>query len=233
MARIPEEELQRIKREIDLVALIQSKGIELKPHGHNLIGLCPFHNDRNPSLVVTPSKNLWHCLGACQAGGSVIDWVMRSEGVSFRHAVELLRDGKASRIITSRSPAKKSTIQRLPSPVEITADDQKLLNQVIDYYHETLERTPAALEYLRKRGIGSEEAITQFKLGFADRTLIARDSSLEARKDIPDKWYNHSRSLYTNEERSECEKCVTGSGSVEYAVCERRRIYQTAVIRKA
>ena len=52
---------------------------------------CPFHDDREPSLVMTPAKNLWHCLGACQAGGSVIDWVMRAEGVSFRHAVELLR----------------------------------------------------------------------------------------------------------------------------------------------
>jgi DNA primase len=42
---------------------------------------------------VSPKKNLWHCLGACQAGGSVIDWVMRAEGVSFRHAVELLKEG--------------------------------------------------------------------------------------------------------------------------------------------
>lgn len=41
--------------------------------------------------MITPSKNLWHCLGACQAGVSVIDWVMRADGVSFRHAVELLR----------------------------------------------------------------------------------------------------------------------------------------------
>jgi len=37
------------------------------------------HDDREPSLVITPAKNLWHCLGACQAGGSVIDWVMRAE----------------------------------------------------------------------------------------------------------------------------------------------------------
>lgn len=174
MGRIPEEELQRIKREIDLVALVQSKGIELKPHGSNLIGLCPFHDDKNPSLVVTPSKNLWHCLGACQAGGSVIDWVMRSEGVSFRHAVELLRDGKVSRIITSNHLTKRSTISRLPSPVEISVDDQKLLNQVIDYYHETLKKTPAALQYLQKRGIHSEAALVQFKLGFADRTLGLR-----------------------------------------------------------
>ena len=42
--------------------------------------------------MVTPAKNLWHCLGACQAGGTVIDWVMKAEGVCFRHAVELLQN---------------------------------------------------------------------------------------------------------------------------------------------
>ena len=52
---------------------------------------CPFHDDHEPSLVVTPEKNLWRCQGAFQAGGTVIDWVMRAEGVSFRHAVELLQ----------------------------------------------------------------------------------------------------------------------------------------------
>ena len=51
--------------------------MELRCHGANLVGRCPFHDDQGPSLVVTPSKNLWHSLGACQAGGSVIDWVVR------------------------------------------------------------------------------------------------------------------------------------------------------------
>jgi len=86
MARIPEEELRRLKREVDLVRLVRRRGVELAPHGEDLIGLCPFHDDREPSLVVSPAKNLWHCLGACGEGGSVIDWVMKSEGVSFRHA---------------------------------------------------------------------------------------------------------------------------------------------------
>ena len=64
MARIPEEELEQIKRETDLVALVRSRGIELRQHGSDLIGLCPFHDDHEPSLIVTPKKNLWHCLGA-------------------------------------------------------------------------------------------------------------------------------------------------------------------------
>lgn len=91
MARIPDDELERLKRETDLVRLVQAAGVQLRRHGANLVGRCPFHEDRSPSLVVTPGKHLWNCLGACQAGGSVIDWVMRTERVSFRHAVERLR----------------------------------------------------------------------------------------------------------------------------------------------
>ena len=78
MARIPDEELERLKREVSLEGLVAAAGIELVPHGVERIGLCPFHDDHEPSLVITPAKNLWHCLGACQAGGSVIDWVMRA-----------------------------------------------------------------------------------------------------------------------------------------------------------
>src|SRR5512138_2498258 len=96
MARIQESELAQIKSTISLQRLVETSGIKLKPHGDNLMGHCPFHDDKTPSLVVTPSKNLWHCLGACQCGGSVIDWVMKKEKVSFRHAVELLRRGTSS-----------------------------------------------------------------------------------------------------------------------------------------
>ena len=122
--------------------------------------------------MVTPSKNLWHCLGACQAGGTVIDWVMRAEGVSFRHAVELLlNDSLPLAASSSVTPPKHSTVRKLPAPIERNAEDAKLLAQVIDYYHETLLASPEALEYLARRGIGSQEAIRTFRLGYANRTL--------------------------------------------------------------
>lgn len=82
MARISPAELDKIKREISLDELLRKSGIELKRQGKDLIGLCPFHNDKEPSLVISPAKNLWNCLGACKEGGSVIDWVMKAEGIS-------------------------------------------------------------------------------------------------------------------------------------------------------
>lgn len=172
MARVPDDELERLKREVSVQQLAEARGIALARHGADLIGLCPFHDDKSPSLVISPERNLWHCLGACQVGGSVIDWVMKSEGVSFRHAVELLRaDAPLS---TATKPVKVSTVRRLPAPVSAEADDRAALAQVADYYHATLKESPEALAYLESRGLVSSEMIDHFRLGYANRTLGLR-----------------------------------------------------------
>jgi len=165
MARIPESEIERLKLSVSLVRLVESAGVELKRHGKDQIGRCPFHDDKTPSLVVSPKSNLWHCLGACQAGGSVIDWVMRSEGVSFREAVERLREQSGEGVPVTAKPA-----------VSITAaasadDDAALLRGVVDYYHAMLKQSPEALAYLAKRGLDHPDVVDHFRLGFANRTL--------------------------------------------------------------
>jgi len=175
MARIPEDEVERLKREVSVQRLAEARGIKLHRHGADLLGLCPFHDDRNPSLVITPAKNLWHCLGACNAGGTAIDWVMRANGVSFRHAVELLREdylplAAVPGILESR-PVKHGTVRKLPPPVARDADDRELLLQVVSYYNETLKQSPEAMKYLESRGLKSPEIIERFRLGFANRTL--------------------------------------------------------------
>jgi DNA primase catalytic core len=172
MARIPDQVVERLKTDISVQRLAEARGVTFKKHGSDLIGRCPFHDDKTPSLVVTPAKNLWHCLGACQAGGTVIDWVIKAEGISFRHAVELLQNDYQPLVASSGAPpAKHSTVKKLPMPIAADAEDAKLLVQVIEYYHETLLASPEALGYLNRRGIGSDDAIKTFKLGFANRTL--------------------------------------------------------------
>jgi DNA primase catalytic core len=171
MARIPEAEIERLKSEVCVERLIESSGVALKKSGKDQIGRCPFHDDGEPSLVVTPAKNLWHCFG-CQTGGGPIDWVMKMNGVSFRHAVELLREGVSS--LAAAKPVRQSTTPKLPAPVALDADDQALLNQVIDYYHQTLKQSPEALAYLKSRGLDHPELIECFKLGYANRTLGLR-----------------------------------------------------------
>jgi hypothetical protein len=172
MSRIPSADIERLKQTISLERLAEARGIELKRHGADLIGRCPFHDDKTPSLVITPAKNLWHCLGACQAGGTVIDWVMKAEGVSFRHAVELLQnDYSPSAASTDVGSRKRSTVKKLAMPLGREAEDAQLLVQVVDYYHQTLLQSPEAMQYLEKRGVASAEAIHTFKLGYANRTL--------------------------------------------------------------
>jgi DNA primase catalytic core len=184
MARIPQNELERLKAEISVERLVEASGIALKKSGKDLLGQCPFHDDGEPSLVVTPAKNLWHCFG-CGIGGNPIDWVMKAQGISFRHAVELLREGLATENNLSLAangdktakPAKRSTIPKLPAPIGLDADGQALLNQVIGYYHDTLKTSPEAYAYLESRGFAGEPlalAIATFKLGYANRTLGLR-----------------------------------------------------------
>jgi DNA primase len=134
MARIPEPEVQRLKDEVAVQRLIESAGIELKRVGKDLAGRCPFHEDSEPSLIVTPAKNLWHCFG-CQCGGGPIDWAMKLKGVSFRHAVELLKDDSvlaAGSLGAGGEPVKRSTVRTLSAPVSLDADDHALLAQVVD-----------------------------------------------------------------------------------------------------
>lgn len=155
---------------------------ELERRGRDLVGCCPFHEDDTPSLVISPRNNLWHCLGACQQGGSVIDWVMRSRGVSFRHAVELLRAEHPS-LAADPTAARRGGRQKGVVPersgqrpladdaFDVTADDDALMQQVVDFYHQSLLSEPEALGYLERRGLGSAEMISHFRLGFAGRTL--------------------------------------------------------------
>ena len=122
MARIPESDIERLKDEVSVQRLVEDSGIVLKKAGKDWLGCCPFHEDRKASLVVTPAKNLWHCFG-CQIGGGPIDWVMKVKGVSFRHAVELLK-ADPSLAAAGGLPVKRSTVRALPPPVALDADDQ-------------------------------------------------------------------------------------------------------------
>ncbi len=175
MARIPDAEIERLKQEVSLVRLVEASGIALKKQGKDYAGRCPFHEDATPSLIVTPGKNLYHCFG-CGAAGGPIDWVMKMQGVSFRHAAELLREGLplAAEAAGPAAPVKQSTVKKLAAPVALEADDHAALAQVIDYYHATLKQSPEALAYLQSRGLTHPELIDTFRLGYANRTLGLR-----------------------------------------------------------
>ena len=146
MARIPEKEIGRLKSEISLQRLAEAKGVVLRKRGDELMGLCPFHEDHSPSLVINSSKNVWHCLGACQTGGTVIDWVMKAEGVSFRHAVEILRkefSPLAAAAAVSQKVSNVAPLTEMKRVISEDADDQQRLRQVLNYYTATRMGVPS------------------------------------------------------------------------------------------
>ena len=221
MPRIPENEIDRIKRETDLVALVRSRGVELHKHGSkDFAGKCPFHQDDSPSFIVSPDKGLFHCMG-CGAAGNAIQFVGKFDGVSFRHAFELLDAGSVA--FSPASPTgervKLATVPRLESPVAMDADDRVLMTQVLDYYHERLLKTAAAVEYLKGRGLWHEEAVKRFRLGFADRTLGLRlpEANRKAGEEIRTRL--QALGLFRENGREHFNGCVvlpihTGAGDV-------------------
>jgi len=181
MARIPDEELQRIKSQVKVEDLCREYGIELKRMGpDNLMGKCPFHDDRTPSFGVTPSKNLWNCLAGC-GGGDTIQLVMKKEGVSFRHAVEVLRrrlgiaplGGPASPTIKTRLGTTHPVLVPPPESGDEDTDlaDHVLLRHVCDFYHQTFCDEVKAMKYLQQRRCFNAEATKAFQIGYANRTL--------------------------------------------------------------
>jgi DNA primase len=171
---IEKETIERIKKDVDLSALVRAKGVKLKKNGKSYFGLCPFHDDHNPSLSINPSTNLWQCFG-CAAGGDVIRFVELFDQVDFKEAVKRLSDNDFK--ATGKSKRKEPSIKQ---PV-LSARLLKLLNRVIEFYHTAFAEDPRSKEYLIKRGITDLSAcnaqagnaiFSDFKVGFANGPLL-------------------------------------------------------------
>jgi len=122
---IDKAEIERVKQANELVAFIRSRGVTLTRRGKQLVGLCPFHDDHEPSLVVDTRKQLWNSLGACHEGGDVYRYVMKADGVDFREAHRRLGGNEAEW---------KSVV----------VEDQQWLERTLDHYHARLLETQAA-----------------------------------------------------------------------------------------
>ena len=168
MSRIPEAEIERIKLEVAVERLAAGAGVVLGRQGDDLIGACPFCEAAD-AMSISPGPNLWRCR-ACGVGGSVIDWVMRAEGVAFRHAVELLRDGHTPTRLDGRPPA-RSSVAKLAAPFAPELSDGDLLERVVGFYHQALLESPDARTYLAERCVADGDAVERFGLGFSNRTL--------------------------------------------------------------
>lgn len=169
---IPAEQIAEVRTRHELVAFIESSGIKLRRKGRDLVGLCPFHNDREPSLSVSPAKQVWCCLGACsadgkKAGGDVIEFARRLWRVSFRETLDRLGGSNGS----SALPAKRTTKRSAPA---VRSAPHDLLSQVALFYHQTLAASVTAKDYLVSRGITNPDVVAALPIGYANGSLLER-----------------------------------------------------------
>ena len=158
-------DLNALKQSVDLLALVRSRGHEPTRHGNNRWKInCPFHDDKEASLIITPAKNLWHCMG-CDRGGSAIDFIKESDQLTTGQAIRELA-ARSNGLIKPASELKPD-----PEPPERTPEQQKLLNKAAEFYHKALHRYAEGRSYLRDRGIADAALLETFKVGFANGTL--------------------------------------------------------------
>lgn len=185
MGKISKAELERLNREGSVERMLARYGIEAKATKDALVAPCPFHRSGKPTLVVSRAENTWRC-ATCKHGGGVLDFVKRMEGVSLTHAAAILKAGELGKRGREKKVAKKSTVRKLPSPLDTMTSDADLLRQITDYYCRELKESPEAVRYLEERGITLSETIDAFKIGFSNRTLGYRlqDKAWQAGRQI-------------------------------------------------
>ncbi len=169
--RFPDQLIETIRDRNDLVAVI-SDYLALKRSGQNYTGLCPFHQEKTPSFVVSPSKQIFHCFG-CGVGGNVFQFLIKIEGLSFPEVLRRLAE-KGGIPLPALENAQKE------NPARREMDEIYLLNEeVAAHFHRNLLNRPEAAQaraYLKGRGI-TAETIALFSIGFA---LPRRDDLLGA-----------------------------------------------------
>lgn len=150
------DDVELIKQKINIVDLI-SEYLTLKKAGVNFKANCPFHNEKTPSFVVSPERQIWHCFG-CQKGGDLFSFLMEKEGVEFKEALEILAK-KAGVTLQKRIDDKKDFKDRL---FEVNLKAQEFFHYILTKH----ALGKKALEYLKKRGI-TAQTIEQFGIGYA------------------------------------------------------------------
>ena len=149
---IDNNSIEQLKQIVDIVDVVGNY-VELKKNGSNYKGLCPFHDEKTPSFIVSPTKQFYKCFG-CGAGGDAIKFLMEYEKLSYPEAIEKL----ASQY--------NFTLRYTQGGQGSLQQEKRILETVGQWYRANLERTPHAMEYLKRRGV-SLASIEKFSLGYA------------------------------------------------------------------
>jgi DNA primase len=156
-----ENQIEEIKRKIDIVEFI-GNFITLKKAGRNFKAVCPFHQEKSPSFVVSPERGIWHCFGACGEGGDVIKFLMKWENITFIEALKEL----------AKKTGVKLTLNKISFEDKIWQKKERYvgMNQLAsEFFHYILNKTDfgkKASQYLKTRLL-NQSIIDKFELGYS------------------------------------------------------------------
>lgn len=166
MSKIDEETIENIRKKNDIVSTI-SNYVNLTKKGKNYVGLCPFHNDTSPSMVVSQEKQIYKCF-SCQAGGNVIGFVKDIEKISFVEALKKLADNANIEldIKTNQNTYKNEDYNKFEEYYQINETSQQLFKYMLREYDNM-----KGYNYLKQRKM-SDEVIESFNLGYVSNEEV-------------------------------------------------------------
>ncbi|MBI5574719.1 MAG: DNA primase [Elusimicrobia bacterium] len=157
---IPEATIQNILSSSDIVEVIEGY-VRLTKSGRNFKARCPFHNEKTPSFMVNPEKQIFHCFG-CNIGGNAIGFIMKMEGLTYPEAIRKL--AKKCNIEINETYSK--TNDKLSEERDAI---YKILNDAGLFFQKHLAENAVIKNYLKKRGL-TDETIEKFQIGYAPKS---------------------------------------------------------------
>jgi DNA primase catalytic core len=167
--QVTKEGIERIKKANDLAEVVAERGIGIQKKGSTLVASCPFHEEKTPSFVLTPSKGLFHCFG-CGVSGDVIGFVTRFDCISFGAALQKLAQRAGLELSKLMEP--NGSNPAVPREAPKATVSPEVLAKVVEHYHKTFRSRWDAKEYLKKRGFTDPHLFRDFQIGYSDGSLL-------------------------------------------------------------
>jgi DNA primase len=159
---IPASFIQDLTARADVVQVV-GRHVELKKAGINFKGLCPFHGEKTPSFIVSPTRQTYHCFG-CGVHGDALRFLMEHTGQGFVEAVQDLAQQVGLQVPEDTADPQERA--RAARQREQQATLSEVLRQAADHYRKQLKGSPRAIDYLKRRGLTGEIA-ARFAMGYA------------------------------------------------------------------
>src|SRR5690606_27500558 len=137
--------------------------VTLKKAGINFKGLCPFHGEKSPSFIVSPSRQTYHCFG-CGVHGNAVGFLMEYGGLGFVDAVKDLAQMQGMQVPDDNIRPEERERQKQAKAKQLSLTD--VLGKAAQHWKQQLKRSPRAIEYLKRRGLTGEIA-ARFGLGYS------------------------------------------------------------------